>query len=103
MVIEIREDHKKYVREMLSEEETNLIYRRKIDVEPVFGSQKTNLAFQRFSISGKSNIKKEIGFALMGKNLRKYTANIMSNYDLYKNMKKVEIKFYTISTFFIFG
>src|SRR5699024_8222159 len=31
---------------------------------------------------------KEIGFALMAVNLRKYTANIMPNHDLYKNMKK---------------
>ena len=35
----------------------------------------------------------------MAVNLRKYAANIIPNHDLYKNMKKVEIKFYLISTF----
>ena len=100
MVNEVWEEHKEYVREKLSEEETNSIYRRrKIDVEPVFGFLKANLAFKRFSVRGKSKVKKEIGFALMAVNLRKYTANIMPNHDLYKNMKKVEIKFYLISTF----
>lgn len=100
MVNEVWEEHKEYVREKLSEEETNSIYRRrKIDVEPVFGFLKANLTFKRFSIRGKSKVKKEIGFALMAVNLRKYTANIMPNHDLYKNMKKVEIKPYLISTF----
>src|SRR5699024_1749352 len=100
MVNEAWEEHKEYVREKLSEEETNSIYRRrKIDVEPVFGFLKANLTFKRFSVRGKSKVKKEIGFALMAVNLRKYTDNIMPNHDLYKNMKKVEIKFYLISTF----
>src|SRR5699024_2654498 len=94
------EEHNEYVRAKLSEEETNSIYRRrKIDVEPVFGFLKANLTFKRFSIRGISKVKKEIGFALMAVNLRKYTANIMPNHDLYKNMKKVEIKPYLISTF----
>lgn len=104
MVNEIWEEQKEYVRAKLSEEKTNSIYRRrKIDVEPVFGFLKANLAFKRFSVRGKSKVKKEIGFALMAVNLRKYTANTSLNHDLYKNMKKVEIEFYSTSTFFVFG
>ena len=73
------EEQKEYVRAKLSEEETNLIYRRrKIDVEPVFGFLKANLAFTRFSVRGKSKVNQEMGFALMAVNLRKYTANIPS-------------------------
>ena len=66
---------------------------------PVFGFLKADLVFKRFSIRGKSKVKKEIGFIWMAVNLRKYAANIIPNHDLYKNMKKVEIKFYLISTF----
>ena len=73
------EAQKEYVRAKLSEEKTNSIYRRrKIDVEPVFGFLKANLAFSRFSVRGKSKVNQEIGFALMAVNLRKYTANTTS-------------------------
>lgn len=73
------EAQKEYVRAKLSEEKTNSIYRRrKIDVEPVFGFLKANLAFTRFSVRGKSKVNQEMGFALMAVNLRKYTANTAS-------------------------
>lgn len=76
MVNEKWESQKEYVRAKLSEEKTNSIYRRrKIDVEPVFGFLKANLAFNRFSVRGKSKVSQEIGFALMAVNLRKFTAN----------------------------
>jgi len=69
------ENQKEYIREKLSEEKTGEIYgRRKIDVEPVFGFLKANLAFTRFSVRGNEKVKNEMGFAFMAVNLRKYTA-----------------------------
>ena len=76
MVNEKWEQQKEYVRAKLSEEKTNVIYRRrKIDVEPVFGFLKANLSFTRFSVRGKSKVNNEIGLALMAVNLRKFTVN----------------------------
>lgn len=69
------ENQKAYIREKLSEEKTGEIYgKRKIDVEPVFGFLKANLAFTRFSVRGNEKVKNEMGFAFMAVNLRKYTA-----------------------------
>ncbi|MBM7542164.1 transposase [Amphibacillus cookii] len=70
------ENQKAYIREKLSEEKTGEIYgKRKIDVEPVFGFLKANLAFTRFSVRGNEKVKNEMGFAFMAVNLRKYTAS----------------------------
>ncbi|MCM3742450.1 IS1182 family transposase, partial [Oceanobacillus luteolus] len=70
------ESQKEYVRTKLSDEKTGEIYgKRKIDVEPVFGFLKANLGFTRFSVRGKQKVTKELAFALMAVNLRKYTAN----------------------------
>ncbi len=56
----------------LLEEKTGSIYwKRKIDVEPVFGHLKAHLAFQRFHLRGKQGAKIDIGLALMALNLRK--------------------------------
>ena len=56
----------------LLEEKTGSIYRkRKIDVEPVFGHLKAQLAFHRFHLRGKQGAKIDIGLALMALNLRK--------------------------------
>lgn len=69
------ESQKEYVRTKLSDEKTGEIYgKRKIDVEPVFGFLKANLAFTRFSVRGKQKVKNELGFALMAVNLRKKAA-----------------------------
>lgn len=79
MVNEKWVNQKEYVRAKLSEAKTKEIYRRrKIDVEPVFGFLKAHLAFNRFSVRGKSKVNQEMGFALMAVNLRKYTANSKS-------------------------
>ncbi|WP_142958624.1 transposase, partial [Enterococcus durans] len=54
------------------EEKTGSIYRkRKIEVEPVFGHLKAQLAFHRFHLRGKEGAKIDIGLALMVLNLRK--------------------------------
>jgi len=46
MINEKWEEQKKYIKAKLSEEKTSSIYcKRKIDVEPVFGFLKANLAF----------------------------------------------------------
>lgn len=59
-------------RKKLLEEQTGAIYRkRKIDVEPVFGHLKAQLAFQRFHLRGIRGAKIDIGLALMALNLRK--------------------------------
>lgn len=56
----------------LLEEKTGSIYRkRKIEVEPVFGHLKAQLAFHRFHLRGKEGAKIDIGLALMVLNLRK--------------------------------
>lgn len=56
----------------LLEEKTGSIYRkRKIDVEPVFGHLKAQLAFHRFHLRGKQGAKIDIGLALMALNLKK--------------------------------
>jgi transposase len=69
------ESQKEYVRAKLSDKKTAEIYkRRKVDVEPVFGSLKANLGFTRMSVRGKKKVKNELGFAFMAVNLRKYTA-----------------------------
>ena len=69
------EKQKAYIREKLSEENTASIYwRRKIDVEPVFGNLKANLGFGRFSVRGKEKVSNEIGLALMAVNIRKLVA-----------------------------
>ena len=69
------EHQKEYIRTKLSDETTGEIYgKRKIDVEPAFGFLKANLAFTRFSVRGKQQVKNELAFALMAGNLRKYTA-----------------------------
>lgn len=69
------ETHKAIIREKLSEEKTGALYgKRKIDVEPVFGFLKANLAFTRFSVRSLEKAKNEMGFAFMAVNLRKYTA-----------------------------
>lgn len=69
------EAQKEYVHAKLSEEKTAEIYRRrKVEVEPVFGSLKANLGFTRFSVRGRRKVKNELGFALMAVNLRKYAA-----------------------------
>ena len=59
-------------KQKLLEEKTGSIYRkRKIDVEPVFGHLKAQLAFHRFHLRGKQGAKIDIGLALMALNLRK--------------------------------
>lgn len=69
------EKQKAYIREKLSDENTASIYwRRKIDVEPVFGNLKANLGFSRFSVRGKEKVSNEIGLALMATNIRKLAA-----------------------------
>lgn len=69
------EQQKEYIRQKLSEEKPREIYgKRKVDVEPVFGTLKANLGFSRFSVRGKHKVENELGFALMAVNLRKYTA-----------------------------
>jgi transposase len=69
------EQQKASIREKLSEAKTAKIYeKRKIDVEPVFGFLKAHLRFTRFSVRGNEKVKKEMGFALLAVNLRKYTA-----------------------------
>lgn len=56
----------------LLEEKTRSIYkRRKIEVEPVFGHLKAQLAFHRFHLRGKQGTKIDIGLALMALNLKK--------------------------------
>ncbi|WP_142423358.1 transposase, partial [Enterococcus durans] len=45
--------------------------KRKIEVEPVFGHLKAQLAFHRFHLRGKEGAKIDIGLALMALNLRK--------------------------------
>ncbi|MEK4250419.1 IS1182 family transposase [Paenibacillus sp. FSL W7-1287] len=73
MINETWEQQKAYVREKLSEDKTNKLYRqRKIDVEPVFAFLKANLGFTRFMLRGKSKVEYDIGLALMAVNLRKY-------------------------------
>ena len=69
------EKQKAYIREKLSDENTASIYwRRKIDVEAVFGNLKANLGFSRFSVRGKEKVSNEIGLALMAINMRKLRA-----------------------------
>ncbi|WP_430602206.1 hypothetical protein IGJ02_002515 [Enterococcus sp. DIV0724b] len=68
----------------LLDEKTGSIYRkRKIDVEPVFGHLKAQLAFHRFHLRGKQGAKIDIGLALMALNLRK-----LGNYMEKKARKK---------------
>ncbi|MDT2836566.1 transposase [Enterococcus durans] len=56
----------------LLEEKTGSIYRkRKIEVEPVYGHLKAQLAFHRFHLRGKEGAKIDIQLALMALNLRK--------------------------------
>ncbi|MCM3007145.1 transposase, partial [Priestia koreensis] len=70
------EQQKRMIQQLLSEEKTGKIYgKRKIDVEPVFGCLKANLRFTRMSVRGKENVKKELGFAFMAVNVRKYIAS----------------------------
>jgi len=102
------ENQKATIREKLSEEKTGEIYgRRKIDVEPVFGFLKANLAFTRFSVRGKEKVKNEMGFALLAVNLRKYAA--MNNSRISNNSKEKNQKGYDhrktviVSFFFHFG
>ncbi|AOM82927.1 Transposase [Salisediminibacterium beveridgei] len=85
---------KEHIRQLLSEEETGAIYgRRKVDVEPVFGFLKANLHFTRMSVRGKDKVKKEMGFALMAVNLRKYTALYCFLY-LYQQTKRFRLSIY---------
>lgn len=73
------EEQKNMTRTLLSDEKTGALYaRRKTDVEPVFGYLKANLGFTRFSVRGKQRVKRELGFALMAVNLRKFIANGIS-------------------------
>lgn len=61
----------------LLEEKTGSIYRkRKIDVEPVFGHLKAQLAFHHFHLRGKQGAKIGVGLALMALNLRKLSKYI---------------------------
>lgn len=54
------ESQKEYVRTKLSDEKTGEIYgKRKIGVEPAFGSLKANLGFTRFSVRGKQKVNEE--------------------------------------------
>jgi len=70
------EEQKHMTRTLLSDEKTGALYaRRKTDVEPVFGYLKANSGFTRFSVRGKQRVKRELGFALMAVNLRKFIAN----------------------------
>ncbi|RSU16279.1 hypothetical protein CBF28_04900, partial [Vagococcus carniphilus] len=63
---------KAHARELLSDDVTGAIYRRrKIDVEPAFGNLKANLSFNRFSVRGQEKVTQELGFAFMALNLRK--------------------------------
>ncbi|QNN72671.1 IS1182 family transposase [Vagococcus carniphilus] len=63
---------KAHARELLSDDVTGAIYRRrKIDVEPAFGNLKANLSFNRFSVRGQDKVTQELGFAFMALNLRK--------------------------------
>jgi len=66
---------KKYVRAKLSEEETSSIYRKRIDVDLVFGFLKANLHYTRFSVRGKLRGENGMDPALMAVNFRKFTAS----------------------------
>ena len=61
-----------------------------IEQTPVFGFPKANLGFTRMSVRGKSKVHNELGFALMGVNIRKYSAinnenGTFSQVDMRKN------------------
>ncbi|WP_245175432.1 IS1182 family transposase [Exiguobacterium alkaliphilum] len=73
------EEQKHMTRTLLSDEKTGALYaRRKTDVEPVFGYLKANLGFTRFSVRGKQRVRRELGFALMAVNLRKFIATVVA-------------------------
>lgn len=87
------EEQKAYTREVLSNESTEKIYKkRKIDVEPVFGFLKANLRFIRLSVRSKEKVENELGFAFMTVNLRKYTA-INNTYPLTKKQNQQKTDF----------
>ncbi|WOV84007.1 IS1182 family transposase [Sporosarcina jeotgali] len=101
------EMHKTIIRAKLSEEKTGSLYgQRKIDVEPVFGFLKANLAFTRFSVRGNDKVKNELGFAFMAVNLRKYTAinNIQASENGKNTRKKASAHQKSVNTrFFCFN
>lgn len=63
---------KAHSREQLSDEPCATIYaRRKIDVESVFGHLKAYLHFTRFTVRGKAQVNRQMGWVLMAMNLGK--------------------------------
>lgn len=84
-VNETWEQQKEYIKELLSEDQINAIYKqRKVDVEPFFGFLKANLSFNRFSVRTEPKVRQELGFALMAVNLRKFTAQLLKYFDSIK-------------------
>ena len=84
---------KAQINKKLSEPKTKTIYsQRKMDVDPVFWFIKTIFSFTRMSVRGINKAKRELGFLLMGLNIRKVTAQRA------ENNQKIIIK--TISVLF---
>lgn len=85
----------------LLEEQTGAIYRRrKIEVEPVFGHLKAQLAFHRFHLRGKQGAKIDVGLAFMALNLRKLGRYMEGKVQLKEKMSPLLIK--TIKSGLIF-
>jgi len=74
------EMEKRLIRVKLSSKTGASIYaKRKIEVEPVFGNLKANLAFKRLSVRGLEKAKNELGIILMAGNLKKMMKIILSS------------------------
>ncbi|MCX2456568.1 IS1182 family transposase, partial [Lacticaseibacillus nasuensis] len=75
-------------REQLSTEIGASIYaRRKIDVESVFGHLKAYLGFTRFTVRGKNQVKKQMGFALMAMNIGKLASQLQISLSSFRKRK----------------
>lgn len=71
------EMQKSVIRLKLSSKTGKSIYwRRKIEVESVFGNLKANLAFKRLSVRGLQSVSNELGIVLMAANLKKLAKNM---------------------------
>lgn len=81
---------------------SKIYFRRKFDVETVFGNLKAYLGFKRFTVRGLSKAKNQIGIALMALNMKKM-AERPSNFDnlLHKIKSHSEFLIKIRMTFFI--